>query len=352
MRIRSLGSILAVAFVLGGVARAGEVGPPSDITVKDFAPGSYVSGIDRAPASFTGSVVYVFLFNVNHASFNSIPALAKLQTEFQSLGLMVIGVHTVQMDKATVAAACREKGANFTIVSGCSVKGHPTDAGFVYIFDHSGACVFAGAQEKSLDALKATLQRAPTAALGDRILVKLKGIYDKVSKGMPVPQALKSAQVLVKSSDKETAEEAAYVVESIVTWAKQRIEDTKNSKDNPMKVLDALNRFAREYDHLEIQKTALEAIKELKADPEFQAEQKAWTMYEQVRDWDKKIKPLRSAKFGTDITSDKFKKNNMILLNSISRTVRRMQLENPESPATSEAEAIAKKYGLLEKDAK
>lgn len=322
----------------------------TNVTTKGLSFRDHVFGPALKESDLAGHVVLVEFWGVNCPPCKeSLPVLSKWSDKHAAEGLIVIGIHAQDASNAQIEDICKQRGVTYSIFANGQVAGGMDFGGIphVFLFDHTGQCIFRGRPLQAYDKVKEALAKAPAAILAGRELVKLKSISEGMKKGMTPAAALKAAGAQVASEDADLADEARFVVDSITAWGKKQIEDAKSEKDvEPLRCYTTLQKTVKDYAGTEIEKDASAALAEMKADGKFMQEVKAWQTLEKIKDLDKQVKPLRSWD-GPDTSSDKFKKKNAVILGQIYQGLQMMRKSYPRSQATQEAIAIAEKYGMV-----
>ncbi|HUW34144.1 MAG TPA: TlpA disulfide reductase family protein [Planctomycetota bacterium] len=337
-------AVFAAASCAAGAAEFG-----MDVSLKDLSLGQRVMGPPVKVEGLPGHVVLVEFWGVNCPPCReSLPVLSRWSKKHAGEGLIVIGIHAQNASSSEIESLCQQKGVNFSIFATGQVRSGMDFSGIphAFLFDHTGRCIYRGGPMSAYDKIKAALAKAPAAVLGGRELVKLKSLSDAMKKGMPPALAIKAANEKLSSEDAETAEEAKFVVERVISWGRQQVEDALAAKETePLYCYTTLQKIAKDFDGTDVGKDAATAVNDMQADEAVMKEVKAWQVLERIGIVEKGIKPLRSWD-GADITSDKFKKKNAVPLRQIIDLVKRMRKAYPDSEATRQAEDILTKYGF------
>ena len=322
----------------------------TNVTTKGLSFRDHVYGPAVKESDLAGHVVLVEFWGVNCGPCReSMPLLSKWSDKHSGDGLIVIGIHTQSATNTQIEELCRQRGVTYSIYAQGDVKGGMDFNGIphVFLFDHTGQCIFRGHPMEVYEKVKDALAKAPAAMLAGRELVKLKSLSEGMKKGMTPAAALKAAGAQVNSEDADLADEAKFVVESITTWGKKQVEGAKAGKDTePLRSYNTLQKIAKDFAGTDIEKDASATLAELKADEQFMKEVKAWQALDKLKELEKQVRPIR-AWDGPDIYSDKFKKKNAVVLGQIYQGVQMMRKNYPKCEATVEAVTIAEKYGMI-----
>jgi len=322
-----------------------------NVQLQDLELGPYVCGPKLSTSDLKNHVVLAEFWGVHcPPCIASLPKLDKWQKDHEAEGLIVLGIHAQGGPASAVKSTATDKGATFSIYLNGEVKNGHDFRGIphLFIFDHSGKCVFRGNphDQQCYKVLKETLTKAPFAALAGKELVKMKSLGEALKKGLPVATAIEKAKAAGASPDAATAEEAKFIVDSLTTWGKAQIERARAQKaDDVLGCWSGLQEVVKTFQGTEVATEAAQAIAELKIDNGYMTELAAWQALQKIQEVEKELKPVRASD-GDDITSDKFKKRNAIVLKKLIAGIQMMKKKYSDSAATTEAEAIASKYNL------
>jgi len=310
--------------------------------IKNLALGTYICGPERKTSDFTNRTVLIGFWNINTgATLNSLTIYQEWQKKNEDQGLIVIGMSTHKFSNEAIEGVCNEKGVTYSIYCEGTYNKATPGPGTVIIFDYAGKCVYNGTFEKSADELKAALAKAPGNILGPKEIVKLKALAESLRAGTSPPQVLKKVQALQKSEDKDTAEEAKYIVECIRKWAQNQLDVAKTiGKTEALRCRQMVEDLAKDLQGTEVEETVTAAEEALKQDKEYQAELTAYDTLDKVKEIEKKFKKQR--------TPEKFNKANAAGLKELKDAAEKLQKDSPKSKATQEVVAMAIKYKLIE----
>ena len=322
----------------------------TDVRVSDIELGKHLLGPVRTVAGLADRVVLVEFWGYNCPPCRaSLPKLAKWQTEYDSQGLVIIGIHCQRVPEANVKTLCEKNGVSYSIYYTGQIKGGMDFRGIphCFLFDHTGRCIWRGHPMAAEAKMKAALEAAPSAMLGARKLVKLAAVSDSLKKGAAPGTVLKQMQFKIASHDKVLAEEAKYIVERLTEHGRQSIEHAKSIRDtDPLGCMKALMEVEAGYRFHAVGKEAKALLTQYKRLKPFKDEMAASRMLEVIKQLEKKLRPINTI-MGPDTSSDRFKSANRTTLQQIAQGVALMKQKYPSARSTAEAEAIARRYGLM-----
>ncbi|HUS58438.1 MAG TPA: TlpA disulfide reductase family protein [Planctomycetota bacterium] len=318
-----------------------------DVKVTDVSFGKHISGPNRTAAELADRVVLVEFWSITcPPCVRSLSSLSQWQQENEGKGLVVIGIHCSQATPEQIKEVLRSKEATHSIFDGGTVRGGTDFRGIphVFLFDHTGKCIYRGSPFQVSETMKEALAAAPAAAFAGVELVKLKSLADSMKKGALPATVLQKAQTLASGKEEELAAEAKLVVDSLTLWGQKRVEAALAMKDSePVLCMASFQKIAREFSGTQIGKEASKNLTELKADTAFMNEIKAWQTLERLYALEGILKPVR----GTDASAvEKFRKKNQAVLMQMIAAIRGMKKNYPDSPATAAALKIAEAYDL------
>jgi len=350
MLYRSLLVMLVIAGSLCG-AVAGETSKYSlNGTVADIKFGTHIMGPERTLEELEGHVVLVLLWCQGCSKVTAcIPRVQQSHKEYEPQGLIVIGMYTGEGDQREFL---RNRGVTYTMQNGGEVAiydGLTIMVPHVYIFDHTGACVYRGSarHEKAFNALRETMKRAPAPAFAKIKLARLQRLSDSMKAGRPPHSVFAEATKLSTHEDEQIAAEANLVMEALDNFGQKKLDRAAVLKDKkPQECLAALARITRDFRGMEAAKTARDTMAELRKDEAFSTELRAHQMLGKLKGLEKRLRPVRTAE-GRDTTSERFRKKNAGTLGSIAKGIRAMRATFPDSSATAQAEELGKNYGIV-----
>jgi len=350
MLYRSLLVMLVLAGSLCGAVAAGASKYSLDGTVSDIKFGTHIMGPERTPEELEGHVVLVLRWCQGCSKVTAcIPRVQRSHKEYEPQGLIVIGMYTGDGDQSEFL---RNRGVTYTMQNGGKVAiydGLTIMLPHVYIFDHTGACVYRGSarHEKALNALRETMKRAPAPAFAKTKLIRLQHLSDSMKAGRPPHSVFAKATKLATHEDEEIAAEANLAIEALNSFGQRKLDRAALLKETrPAKCLEALTAIVRDFRGMEAAQTARDTMAELRNDEAFATELRAHQMLGKLKQLEKRLRPIRTAE-GPDITSERFRKKNAATLGSIAKGIRAMRATFPDSTATAEAEGLGKKYGIV-----
>ena len=90
------------------------------------------------------------------------PHLVKVQEQYKSQGLIIIGSHCQQVEQAKVCGLCRSKNVNYTVVNAGRLQGDDSNGiPHAWLFDASGKVVQEGHVEEMAAKIDELLKSAP-----------------------------------------------------------------------------------------------------------------------------------------------------------------------------------------------
>jgi thiol-disulfide isomerase/thioredoxin len=259
--------------LVGCLAAAGEFN--MDVTAAGIRPGAHVSGPALGPESLAHRVVLLEFWGVNcPPCIRSMPLLEELHQSLGPQGLVVIGAHAQGGTAEDLKPQVAKLGVSFTILDQASVEGGMDFQGIPHcmLFDHNGVCVYRGSPFDAQPAVLAAVKAAPGAILEGRTLVKLPDLNLLLRDEGQFATALKRAKGLVGNKDRETAEEAAFVVEKLEARGRAMLDDAVSLKDtDPARAADLVQRCTVVFKGGEIGTEAAKLGGQWRKDKPFQA---------------------------------------------------------------------------------
>lgn len=313
--------------------------------------GNQLMGDKTGPADLKNRVVLVEMWGVNcPPCVASLPKLAKLYDENREKGLTIVGIHRQNATADQIRTLCQSKGVTFPIYESGSVSNGDDFRGIphVFLFDHTGACVYRGSPDAAISGIPALLAAAPAALLDGRDLVKLKRIAVGLKANTMTPaQAHATAAKQVESSDEELAEEAKFVVERVEAYGSQILDRAESAtQSDPATALRLATQVSRDFKGMDLGTRADAMVKQIRADKALMAEVSA---AEQLEELNKLVGTLRlhyTRSGELDVTSNTFKNANRATLGRMIAIVRKMKKDAPDSEHTRKAGELLAKYGL------
>jgi hypothetical protein len=164
-------------------------------------------------------------------------------------------------------------------VEGDNSRGIP----HMFIFDHTGKCVFEGLPSSVANVLKTTMAAAPHPLIADLPLKKLAKLGQALKSGQSIGAVFKQANSKTSASDAETATEAKGIVERCSAYADKRSKDAESVREqDPYQCCALLERIQKDFSGME-QATAVEKrLAELKKDKAFSAQCEAGKLLAEI----------------------------------------------------------------------
>ena len=148
-----------------------------------------------------------------------------MTSQYASQGLQVIATHVQSAPDEKVQTLCRQSRVNYTVVKSARIKGDTAcTIPHMFLFDHTGECVWQGLPSTVTQQLKDVMAKAPHPLLAGLELSKLEKINTAMKQGYSCGKVLKQLKSKVSSRDSETAAEAKAIVERLMAHAK-KLED-------------------------------------------------------------------------------------------------------------------------------
>lgn len=347
-----LSALLCIALCGSAVAaqrertRDKQDAPKGGPDIRKLVLGNHVCGPQLKTSSLTNRVVVVLFWNINSGdSLKDLATLEAWQKEYTEQGLVAVAIHPYKFSDTAVEGTCKDKGVTYPVYCEGKMVGQDVRAGTILVFDHTGMIVPISDQKAPAAAVKEAITKMPANIVGNREFQKLGAIAEALNRGTDPPKVLKAVLSRMKSDDKETAEEAKYILERIQKWAADRVELIKAQKmTEPLQTRDKLDALLKELKGCELEKTVTDALEALAQDKAYQDELASWLALEKIQELEKKIRPSKRP--------TKFKKDNATVLEQIKAAVEEMQKKWEKAKATQQAVAIGTKYGLVETDKK
>lgn len=198
-----------------------------------------------------------------------------MQKKWADKGLVIIMLHSQNVEKPVVMAFLRSHGLNFSVYGSGQVKGVDSSGiPHVVVFDWKGEIKFEGTYlglDKTVDEL---MKSAPDWLAGPREYVKVKAEAEKVRKRKTVGQASKALRQKAESADAEEKGEATELLARLDAHAKRQEAraEALAASGNPLAALNVLKDLAADFKGDEIGDRAAAAEKQKSADPVFKKE--------------------------------------------------------------------------------
>lgn len=264
----------AAAAVVPGLSTADPAAPKLSIAAVHW--GGAIAGPEVSPESLAGRVVLLEFWGIDcPPCAQTMPALERMYRALGPQGLVVVGAHVTEGAVDDVRRSAAALGVTFSIVGNTGVEGLEGLPGLPYtlVFDHTGACVFHGGVGQAGPAVTAAVNAAPPLVLQGRALTKLASLYPQLRHESAFGTALKKARGMTSSKDAETADEAAFVVETLESWARDTVDKAADARrSDPAAALARLQRCALAFKGEDVGAEALALSVAWKKDPAFRAE--------------------------------------------------------------------------------
>ncbi|NBW86648.1 MAG: TlpA family protein disulfide reductase [Planctomycetia bacterium] len=248
--------------------------------------GGHVSGPKLDADALRDRVVLLEFWGVNcPPCIAAMPKLEELHRLLGPAGLVIVGAHAQGGPAEAIRKTTADLGVTFTIVEQANVEGGMDFNGIPHcmLFDHTGACIHRGSPFAVHDKAVAAVQAAPAMVLAGRALTKLAGLEQTLRDEKSYGSVLKKVAAMKASSDKETADEAAYVAERLEARGRKMLEQAATLKAaDPVAATALLQRCATIFRGSDIGNEAGQMLREWKKDPAYQAVVKAGQQFAQL----------------------------------------------------------------------
>ena len=223
------------------------------------------------------------------------PVLARWVKDYQTQGLRVILNHRGKATPVAIRRICQQYSVTSTVVNFASVAGdNAAKLGHLYLFDHTGKCVWEGGHGEASSVLRSVMQKAPFPLLAGLEINKFKKLDAALKKGLPCGKALKLVETKAKSKDADEAKEASAIKKRLVDHAVKLAKRARLAKaDDPYFCFDQYQRLAKEYSGTQLGKNVeTKRIKPLTKDKEFMKLYEAGRLAHQIRTYGAALKPI------------------------------------------------------------
>ena len=339
----------AMAVVLTPLSTAlAEEGDDAAITTAGIRLGNLVSGPARSPESLAHRVVVLEFWGVNcPPCIKSMPTLESMHRQLGPAGLTVIGAHAQDATPAEIKDVVDELGVTFTIVESANVTGAMDFSGIPHclIFDHTGACIYRGHPARAHDLIVAAVRSSPAAVLEGKELKKLAAISRQLRDESAFAAVLKKMASLARSTDPETASEAAYVAEKLKAYGQRLLDGARDAEtENPQRAVALAQRCAAAYRGTDTGTKAAALLREWNQDRRFQDSIRAARQCGQLEAARTRI--LRALGDPEELTPELAERVPEPLRKQLADTVASIRELSPDSAAATRADEIAEELGV------
>ena len=355
-RLAAHGSLQIMAIVCGMAtllapprsAFGAEGDDAAGITTAGIRLGNLVSGPNRSPESLAHRVVVLEFWGVNcPPCIKSMPTLESLHRQLGPAGLTVIGAHAQDATPAEIKEVVDELGVTFTIVENANVAGAMDFTGIPHcmVFDHTGSCIYRGHPARAHDLIVAAVRSSPAAVLEGRELKRLGAVSRQLRDESAFAAVLKKAESLARSTDPETASEAAYVAEKLKAYGQRLLDGARDAEaENPLRAVSLAQRCVAAYRGTDTGTQAAALLREWKQDRRFQDSIKAARQCGQLEAARTRI--LRALGDPQEITPELAEQVPEPLRKQLADTVASIHKLSPGSTAATRADEIADELGV------
>lgn len=276
--------------------------------------------------------------------------MVKWDGELGQFGLVTVGAHCQNAPDEAVRAKATSLGVRYSItkgVFGLGGGGIP----HCYIFDSKGDCVYDGSplDPKAEAALRTTVGKGLTSGI-EKPTKGMAPLVDALGKGQSPFLVMPRIVGLLKSTDKETAEQAKQVVDNFTSDAQKKFEEADALKESdPYGAYTLLEKIPGAYKGTPVGTKAGELLAKLGKEKVVQAELKARPSLESVRKIDTYLTGVAEKAKVQDLKDSAFLKGNASSIDLMKRTLTAMKKNYPDAKTTEQAAAIGEKYGVVVK---
>ncbi|WP_020470565.1 TlpA disulfide reductase family protein [Zavarzinella formosa] len=316
--------------------------------VTDLSLGTQLSGPKVTKEDLAGKVVMYDEWGINcPPCLAAMPATASLYKELGDFGLVVLGAHYQGGTPAEILSFSSARGATFPILSG-SGAGETDNAGglpHVFLFDHTGKCVFRGLPDEVENRIRVLVGEMIAASVtAAKPTASVAPVIADLKKGKSPVSMVSRLAPLVGSTNKDTAEQATALMDTITAQGRKKLDAaTEKASDAPAEAFLLVENLPTTYKGSPVAKQATELITKLKKEKAVTAELAARPSLEAA----KQLASQLSARLGTggDPSKPEFRKANAATIKQLESKVAQMKKTWPDAKATAEADALAEKYG-------
>lgn len=318
------------------------------VTTAGIRLGAHVSGPHAGPDTLRQRVVLLEFWGVNcPPCIASMPKLEELHRQLQAGGLVVIGAHAQGGPAEAIRKTAADLGVTFTVVDGATVDGGMDFNGIPHcmLFDHTGACIHRGSPFTVHDKAVAAVQASPAMVLAGRELVKLAGLEQTLRDERTYGSVLKKVAGMRASSDKETADEAAFVADRLEAHGRQMLEQATSLKaSDPLAAAALVQRCATAFRGSDVGSDASKALRDWKKEPAFQAAIKAGQQFAALETLRSRL--LAALGDVKNVSPEVAAAVPPAVKKQMQELVKSVHKYGRGSPLTEKADAIAAEFGL------
>jgi hypothetical protein len=298
-----------------------------------------------------GRVTLLVLWNASStSSLTFLPKAAAWDAELGDFGLTTVGVHMTGTKPRDVAAAAKSHGLTFPVTdtpwNSNRLVADSKDFPIALVFEPLGICVYRGSAFNAEETLRSAVGGALVARADiGSVPMPLASIVDALEQGKSPPSVLPRLVPLTRSPDSETATAAKALLEALTESGRKTLDEAEAlAKDDPVSAYLRVERVPVLYKETPVAAKATDLIAKLKTERAVTLEVRARTSLVTM----KKIDTELSSRPGSfDPASEKFRKDNVLLLRQLEDGAAQMRKSWPNARATEDAVHIAEKYGLV-----
>ncbi len=222
------------------------------------------------------------------------PHLVSWTRQYASYGLYVIASHVQRATKEKIERFCRLNRLNFTVVTSAQVEGDTSRfIPHMWIFDHTGKCVWEGHPGTAAKPLKDIMEKCPHPLLAGLKLNKLSAINTALKKGYPPGKILRQLRSKARSRDPEVAAEAKQIAARLNAHGEKLLKKAEECRSgDPYQCYVLYEKLKKDFSGSDIAKEAEKKLRELKKDKAFMKEYQAGKIFAAIRLYADQLKPL------------------------------------------------------------
>jgi len=241
---------------------------------------------------------------------------------------------------------CRQNRVNYTIVQGGRVlEDNSRGIPHMFLFDHTGKCVFEGHPSGAANAVKTTMAAAPHPLLADLPLKKLAKLRQALKSGQPVGTVLKQAKSKTNASDAETAAEAQGIVERCAAYGDKVMKEAEElAESDPYECCALLEKIKKDFAGTDQGAAADKKLAERKRDKAFMAQYDAGKIFAEIMKAGAELKGVGTKP--VDLSDKTCLKANRPAATKIAAGIAALKKKHADTKYCAEALQYAKTIGL------
>lgn len=283
---------------------------------------------------------------------SGLPGLAAFEKRIREQGkpFVLLAFERQNSSDSEITALCKEKGAEFTVMSGGEYPGRKGSGlpGAV-VFDHTGKEIFQGYPTQAEVEVEKALERAPSLYLGERIFTKLKSQAAQIQKKTSLGSVAATLRKKLESEDAVEKEEAQALLDVLDRYAKARTAGAEAYQaSDPPKALEELKALAKEFSGDTLGTDAAAQASTLAADPAFK---KLAEGFKKLEAHEKKLEALPPCKAcksnsvkAASLACDDCKKTNAAALAGIRKALEDLASKHAGTAVEEKARGLASTF--------